>query len=417
MSQLAPWLPERLPADWDVVQMRRFATFRNGADYKDVEVAEGGYPVYGSGGEFRRASDYLYDGDSVLFGRKGTVNRPLLVSGRFWTVDTMFFTDLSSDIEPRFLHYYATTMPFDYYSTNTALPSMTQGDLGGHRMPLAPLDEQRAIADYLDRETARIDTLIEEQGRLIEYARERRSALISAAVTGQIDVLRGALSGNEYRYAPVGGVLKKLPAQWELGRIKWDTHMSAGATPSTDNAAFWLDSDDPDGLPFVAIADMSRRSHVTRTSKSVSKAALASRSMPKGTPGTLLFAMYASVGEVAFLELEATWNQALLGITPFQDRVDSRFLRYTLLDMRDDLLRDVRSTTQDNLNAGQVGNIWFQRPPMEEQRRIADYLDEQTAKIDALIAETETFIELSRERRSALITAAVTGQIDVREVA
>jgi type I restriction enzyme S subunit len=115
----APWLPV-LPDRWEVVQMRRLVTFRNGADYKDVEVDEGGFPVYGSGGEFRRASNYLYDGPSVLFGRKGTTDRPLLVSGKFWTVDTMFYTELGDAIEPRFLHHYATTMPFSYYSTSTA---------------------------------------------------------------------------------------------------------------------------------------------------------------------------------------------------------------------------------------------------------------------------------------------------------
>ncbi|ORT46619.1 hypothetical protein KBI5_24215 [Frankia sp. KB5] len=106
-----------------------------------------------------------------------------------------------------------------------------------------------------------------------------------------------------------------LPSHWERGRIKWDTTMVAGATPSTEDDSFWLEGGDPSGTPFVAIADMSRRECVSATAKSLSSDGLKSRSMPLGEPGTLLFAMYASVGEVAFLDISATWNQALLGIT------------------------------------------------------------------------------------------------------
>lgn len=193
-----------------------------------------------------------------------------------------------------------------------------------------------------------------------------------------------------------------VPPNWDRGRIKWDTTMIAGATPSTEDNGFWLEGDDPSGTPFVAIADMSRREHVSATAKSLSMDGLASRNMPVGQPGTLLFAMYASVGEVAFLDISATWNQALLGITPDPGKVDSRFLRYVLLDMRDDLLRDVRSNTQSNLNARQVGDIWFQKPPLPEQRSIADYLDRETGRIDTLIQEQQRLISMLRERRDSV---------------
>lgn len=199
------------------------------------------------------------------------------------------------------------------------------------------------------------------------------------------------------------------PVHWGRGRVKWDTVMVAGATPSTDNDTFWLEGDDPSGTPFVAIADMSRRERVSATAKSLSSEGFASRSMPLGRPGTLLFAMYASVGEVAFLDISATWNQALLGITPDPDKIDSRFLRYVLLDMRDDLLRDVRSNTQANLNAGQVGDVWFQRPPLDEQRAIAGFLDRETARVDTLIKEQQRLIEMLRERRVATVAEALEG--------
>lgn len=206
----AAWLA-RIPDHWSLAQLRRVATVRNGADYKDIEVSEGGYPVYGSGGEFRRASEYLFDGESVLFGRKGTIDKPLHVSGRFWTVDTMFFTVPRSNVIPRFLYWYATTMPFSYYSTSTALPSMTQDDLGGHVLPVPPLDEQRQIAAFLDRETAKIDALTGKQEQLIETLRERRAAVIGQSVTKGLDASTSGLghrldrghSGSLVRPSPV----------------------------------------------------------------------------------------------------------------------------------------------------------------------------------------------------------------------
>jgi len=180
------WLGE-VPEHWDVVQFKKFVDIQNGSDHKQVEQVEG-YPVLGSGGVFAYASKFLYDGESVLLGRKGTIDKPLHIIGRFWTVDTMYWTRISLDVSGRFTFYSALNIPFDFYSTNTALPSMTKGALSSHRVTYPPLAEQTQIASFLDRETAKIDTLKAEQQRLIELLQERRSALISAAVTGQIDV-------------------------------------------------------------------------------------------------------------------------------------------------------------------------------------------------------------------------------------
>ena len=89
----------------------------------------GAYPVMGSGGEFARASSYLFNGESVLLGRKGTIDKPLYMNGPFWTVDTMFYTEIPKHAFPKFVYYVALNIPFGRYSTNTALPSMTGEDL------------------------------------------------------------------------------------------------------------------------------------------------------------------------------------------------------------------------------------------------------------------------------------------------
>ncbi|MBO9484445.1 restriction endonuclease subunit S [Salinisphaera sp. G21_0] len=180
------WLVD-IPEHWDVRRLKFLARIKNGKDYKEVE-AESGYPVIGSGGQFAYASRFMYDGESVLFGRKGTVDKPLYISGKFWTVDTMFYTVVSKHISAKFLHYCALSFPFDFYSTQTALPSMTQQDLGDHPVAVPPMDEQKPIIQYIEEETQLINQTIIKAQREVELMLEHQTCLISAVVTGQLDI-------------------------------------------------------------------------------------------------------------------------------------------------------------------------------------------------------------------------------------
>ena len=177
-----------VPEHWEVGRLKNVLRIRNGRDYKEVEVESGGYPVYGSGGIFKRSSDYLFDGESVLFGRKGTVDKPLLVSGKFWTVDTMFYSEASSNAKPNYIYHQALLFPFDQLSTNTALPSMTQENLLELGFVIPPFDEQEQICQYLSDKLKVFSNLVSKAEQAIQLMQERRTALISAAVTGKIDV-------------------------------------------------------------------------------------------------------------------------------------------------------------------------------------------------------------------------------------
>ena len=204
-----------VPEHWQVAPFKRLVEFQNGADHKAVEVDDG-YPVYGSGGVFAYASDYIWDGESVLLGRKGTVDRPLHVTGKFWTVDTMYWTRIAPDACGKFCYYAATAIPFAYYSTNTALPSMTQAALGAHLMAFPGKEEQQAIATFLDRETAKIDALIAEQEKLLALLAEKRQATISHAVTKGL---------NPDAPMKDSGIpwLGEVPVHWEVKPLMWLT--------------------------------------------------------------------------------------------------------------------------------------------------------------------------------------------------
>ena len=181
------WIGD-VPKGWRVCKLKRFVSFQNGQDYKGIEVAEG-FPVYGSGGIFAYASQYMYEGESILFGRKGTINKPLYINCKFWTVDTMYYTIPKKDVCAKFLYYAATTLPYDKYSTSTALPSMTQTILGNLNIAVPPISEQQAIASYLDAKCREIDSLIDLKRQKIEALKDYKKSIIFEAVTGKTDII------------------------------------------------------------------------------------------------------------------------------------------------------------------------------------------------------------------------------------
>ena len=173
--------------------------------------------------------------------------------------------------------------------------------------------------------------------------------------------------------------------------------MQSGGTPSVAEPKFWARPGE--GTPWVSIGDMSDGSVVLRTEHELTKDGLQDRGLTVSPAGTLLFAMYASVGAVATLGMPAVWNQALLGLRPRRGLSDLRFTRYWLEHLRPQLAGLVRSNTQDNLNADQVGNLPFPVLSVARQQAIADFLDSATPRIDTLINKKQRVIEVLAEQR------------------
>lgn len=361
-----------------LVSLGRLVRFGNGSDYKDVEVSDGGYPVYGSGGAFRRASRYLYEGESVLFGRKGTIDRPLYVSGRFWTVDTMYYTVPSPRIVPKFLYYAATTIPFEYYATNTAVPSMTQADLSGHRIPLPELDEQRAIADYLDQETAQIDALVAKQEELLRFLAERKRSVLDHVLAG----VNGARRRLRWLYRPSNQA--NHPDEEVLSVYR--EHGVIPKASRTDN--FNKTPENVDRYLLVRPDDLV-----------VNKM--------KAWQGSLGISSHRGIVSGDYEVLRPTTLDLDPEYAHFRLRSPELVLEYRLRS------RGVRPS-QWRLYWQELGDIEVVVPSLADQQIAASRIKAETAQIDNLIAKAEEHIALAKERRSALITAAVTGQFDVR---
>jgi type I restriction enzyme S subunit len=397
------WLGE-VPEHWEVVRYKQCVEIQNGSDHKHVEQSEG-YPVFGSGGVFAYASRFLYDGESILLGRKGTVDKPLYVTGRFWTVDTMYWTKIRANTSGRYVYYLAVTIPFDYYSTNTALPSMTKGSLSSHLVTRPPIAEQRAIAEFLDRETAKLDGLVAEQRRLIELLKEKRQAVISHAVTKGL-----------HPNAPTkpSGIpwLGDVPEHWEVWKL---THafekIGSGTTPKTDNREYY-----EDGLhPWVNTGDLND-GDLGDCEKRITDLALSDHTTLRVyAAGSVVIAMYgATIGKLAILQFPASVNQACC-VFSGKLKIEYKFLFYWLLAYRPQIISLASGGGQPNINQDILRGLRVACPNLCEQTAIAQFLDHETARFDTLTTEAQRAIDLLQERRTALISAAVTGQIDVRQ--
>jgi len=264
---------------------------------------------------------------------------------------------------------------------------MTSTDLGQLYIHLPKLETQRAIADYLDRETAEIDAMTADLDKMEALLTERRATTVRSTMD------RAA----EFGRIPLGYVAQTV----------------SGATPSTSIAKYWADSSES-GIHWVSIGDMSSVPVVLETQKYVSTEGRKAARLKVAGPGTVLFAMYgATLGAVSRLGVDACWNQAILGVFPHESRLSPEFLESALVALKPSLEALHRGNTQNNLNAEQVKRLPIPLPPLEVQEAISQELSEKTAEIDDMLADITELRELLAERRAAVIAAAVTGQIDI----
>ena len=400
------WLGQ-VPEHWEVMQFKRIASICNGHDYKDVEDSNGAYPVIGSGGEFARASSYIFDGESVLLGRKGTIDKPLYINGPFWAVDTMFYTKIADHAFPKFVYYNALTIPFALYSTNTALPSMTNEDLSAHVIAVPEFTEQQTIAEALDSETARIDALIAKKTRFIELLQEKRAALINHAVTKGLDPeVKMKDSGVEW--------IGEVPAHWSVVPIKYVATVGNGSTPNKDKDRYWGNGT----FPWLTSGCVNH-DEVWHAEQYVTEAALRECHLPIITPPAVLVGITGqgkTRGMASTLKIEATINQHIAYLKPMPKSVHVEFLR-RFLDASYEWLRfdsEGVGSTKGAITCEQLSNTKISVPPRAEQEAIVDWIRRRTERFNQLHLQTQRSIDLLQERRSAFITAAVTGQIDVR---
>lgn len=275
-------------------------------------------------------------------------------------------------------------------SVGVSYPAVNASEIGTLPIPLPPGNEQSAIADFLDGETAKIDTLVAKKLTLIERLKEKRTALISRTVTRGLppDAARAAGLDPHPKLKPSGiDWLGDVPEHWEIIRIGRRIVLQRGVDITKDEQ-------NEGAVPVVSSGGV---------------ASFHDQALARG-PGVVV-GRKGTAGAVYFISVDFWPHDTTLWVKEFFGNYP-RFVYFKLLSM--DLSSFDTGSANPTLNRNLVHPVVVSWPPVAEQRAIAHFLDREMAEIDALITKIETAIERLQEYRTALITEAVTGKIDVR---
>ena len=297
-------------------------------------------------------------------------------------------------------------MNLNQYSVSAAQPGLSVESVSTLSIPFPAVAEQERIAAFLDRETAKIDALVEEQQRLIELLKEKRQAVISQAVTKGLDPnVPMKDSGVEW--------LGEVPAHWEVRSVRTLASVVRGASPRPAGDPAYFNGE---YMPWVTVAEITKDRAVglTETESYLTEAGVTHSRILKS--GTVIYSNSgATLGVPKILEVDACANDGVVGFEELSEVIDPLFL-YHYLDSLTQTIRDMakQGSGQPNLNTSLVKAIPIPLPPQEEQLSIVANIDMLLRSFDVLSREAQHATDILQERRSALISAAVTGKIDVR---
>jgi type I restriction enzyme S subunit len=311
---------------------------------------------------------------------------------------------------PRFMFYVlrmaAAIGVFEASEGKSTIAHLTAESLRRYRFAFPLRREQECIVQFLDQEAAKIDLLIAEQQRLIELLTEKRLAVIAHAVTKGLNPAAPMKdSGVEW--------IGVVPAHWRVSALGYVACIETGSTPDRGNSEFWEGD-----IPWIKTGEINYQP-IRTAEEYITDLGLSNSAAKIAPPGTMLMAMYGqgvTRGRVAILEIACAYNQACAAIS-FGTSVDVRFARYFFIAAYEHVRDAGNETSQMNLSAGIIRKFKLTVPPISDQREIVAFLDDESSRIDRLFLEAEQATALLRERRTALISAAVTGQIDVRNSA
>ena len=413
------WLGE-VPEHWEVKRLVDLATLVNGFPF-DSKLFDRfhGTPLVRIRDLFNPATEVKWSGDPVPEAEIRDGDILIGMDGDFgvswWAQGPAFLNQrlccvraLSVYIGQRFLFY---CLPLPLRALNdvtyaTTVKHLSSLDVLKFRLPLPPLKEQRAISAFLDRETAKIDGLVARKERLVQLLQEKRTALITRAVTRGLDPnVPMKDSGVEW--------LGKIPAHWEVKSLK---HLTPGVTVGivVTPSKYYVE----EGVPCLRSLNVSRGAIDMENLVFISENSNELHRKSKIFAGDVVVVRTGQAGTAAVVPKELDGANCIdLLIVRRSEQVLSHFVYYylnscTAISQAAELSV---GAIQAHYNTSTLARLVVPKAPTDEQSRIVTHLDQATGEIDALIAKVRQAIDHLKEFRTALISAAVTGKIDVRE--
>jgi len=323
----------------------------------------------------------------------------------------VFLMRANKRIKPKLLYYLISSdsgfKQIKLTETGSAQGGINQDFKGLVLFTIPPnVKEQDSLISFLDKKTARIDSLIEKDKKLIALLKEKRTALINHVVTKGLDPnVKLKDSGIQW--------IGKIPEGWEVRKVSRSfDFIGSGTTPKTQEDIYY----DKGDIPWVITGDLND-GLLKETSKRISKEAVRDYSTLKIYPkNSLIIAMYgATIGKTALLDIEACTNQACCVLAKSKI-FETKYVFYWFIANKNNIISYSYGGGQPNISQDVIKTLKIPFPPKQEQHQIVEYLDKATSKIDKTIKLIEKKITLLEEYKKSLIHYVVTGKVDVRGV-
>ena len=332
--------------EWITYKIKDVLSIGNGRDYKHLN--NGGIPVFGTGGYMTSVDECLYDGETTFIGRKGSINKPFYYNGKFWTVDTLFYTHSFNGITPKFTYCLFQTINWLKYNEASGVPSLSKDTIEKIKINIPELEEQNKIAKLMFAFDERIAT----QNKIIEDLKKLKSAIIDYAIN--------SLDSGFVKF----GSLYEMAGE--------------GGTPTTSNASFY----DNGKIPFIKIDDLKQK-YLTENKDFITELGLQKSSAWLVPTHSILFSNGATIGEISITTYPVCTKQGILGIVPKQS-IDVEFLYYFMSSsyFKKAVSRIVTEGTMKTAYLKDINNILCPIPSKENQQEIVKMPSALNFKID-----------------------------------
>ncbi|MGK7872306.1 MAG: restriction endonuclease subunit S [Xenococcaceae cyanobacterium] len=393
-----------VPSHWTGKKLGYLASLKSGESITaDVIGEHGKYPVYGGNGLRGYTDSFTHSGNYVLIGRQGALCGNInYAHGEFWTSEHAVVVTPLEECDVRWLGETLRAMNLNQYSVSAAQPGISIDRISSIKIAVPPLEEQNWIGDFLDRETAEIDALVAEKERMLALLEEKREALISHVVTHGLDPNASLKpSGLDW--------LGDIPQHWTTCQLKrtWESSdygISENIRGEGDVKVLRMTCIE-DG-----VVDLSKGGEV----ESVDPWLLLKE-------GDLLFNRTNSLDQIAKVGIVKSTPEQSTTFASYLVRIRTNDLAFpeflaAYLNSQEFLAfarkNAIPAIGQANLSPSRYGDIKIALPPKSEQKEIISMIESERERTAELEKDLTHSITLLKERRSALITAAVTGQID-----
>ena len=382
-------------------KLSEILTIKNGRDYKNLK--NGLYPVYGSGGLMCTVDNYLYERPSVLLPRKGTLSNIQFADSPFWTVDTLYYTEIDTHLaDPYYLYYYLKQLDLTRLDSGTGVPSMTFDSYYNIKVCLPNIDKQRAVGQLLSV----VDDKIQLNKRINDNLEAMAKQLYDYWFV-QFDFPNE--EGKPYKSS--GGAMvyneklkREIPQGWTAAKIKDVAQTYSGGTPTSTNSEYY----DGGNIPWINSGELNN-SIITSTTNYITEEGLKNSSAKLYPQDTILVALYgATAGKVSLLSFEACSNQAVCGVIP-PNKIMTTYIRYYLFSLYEHFITLSSGSARDNISQDTIKNTIL---PIPQEKILKEYSDAVAPIISKIIANQKEMENLTKQR-DELLPILMNGQASV----